>query len=112
MVESFSVIIQLQTSRRFVSSSTVLCIAVCVCRQQGAQSAGYPDGAARAAQPQHLPVGRDPGQAQRPGGEGAALISSPIVIVKSVKARCRAETNKCILIFPKKRPNADHFLKQ
>ena len=58
-----------QTSRRFVSSSTVLCIAVCVCRQQGAQSAGYPDGAARAAQPQHLPVGRDPGQAQRPGRE-------------------------------------------
>ena len=28
----------------------------CVCRQQGAQSAGYPDGEARAAQPQHLPI--------------------------------------------------------
>ena len=44
----------------------------CVCRQQGAQSAGYPDGEARAAQPQHLPVRRDPGQAQQPGDEGAA----------------------------------------
>ena len=46
----------------------------CVCRQQGAQSAGYPDGEARAAQPQHIPVRRDNRQAQQPGDEGAALM--------------------------------------
>ena len=31
---------------------------------------------------------------------------------KAVPGGTRAETNECIPIFPKKRPNSDYFLKQ
>ena len=42
----------------------------------------------------------------------AAEIEVKIIKEKIDKAVSRAETNECIPIFPKKRPNSDYFLKQ